>query len=100
MRRLPDRQIVFAICLTVILTIVNATSVRAAEGAKYTYDALGRLTKIDQTSGPASGTNSTFTYDPAGNRSSAVVSGATFSGAASGGVIVIPLNGYIVIPLS
>lgn len=40
----------------------------AAETTTYEYDALGRLKKVDKSGGPKSGTQTTTSYDPAGNR--------------------------------
>ncbi|MEP3464579.1 MAG: hypothetical protein ABJN65_01015, partial [Parasphingorhabdus sp.] len=49
----------------------------AAETTTYQYDALGRLMKSAKVGGPASGTQKTTSYDPAGNRSNQTVTGAT-----------------------
>jgi len=39
----------------------------------YTYDSLGRITQIDY----STGLTIIYTYDPAGNRTSVVVQGAS-----------------------
>lgn len=41
----------------------------ASESVTYCYDALGRLTQVGKTGGPASGKSTDTSYDPAGNRS-------------------------------
>jgi YD repeat-containing protein len=72
--------------------------VRAAESVTYTYDALGRLVTTMRSGGPASGVNAATDYDPAGNRKTVTVSGASTSSPPMK-VIVVPLNGYTIIPL-
>jgi len=47
----------------------------ASDTTIYTYDALGRLITTSVTGGPSSGTQTSTTFDPAGNRSSYTVSG-------------------------
>ncbi|HWT31293.1 MAG TPA: RHS repeat domain-containing protein [Propylenella sp.] len=49
----------------------------ASETATYSYDALGRLTAVTTSGGPNAGLAVSTGYDPAGNRSSYAVSGAT-----------------------
>lgn len=41
----------------------------AAQTARYTYDALGRLTKAEIQNSSGGGTTQIFSFDPAGNRS-------------------------------
>jgi hypothetical protein len=41
---------------------------RAAETVVYSYDALGRLKQSTKAGGPHSGSQTTTSYDPAGNR--------------------------------
>ena len=45
-----------------------ASAAEAAETTTYTYDPLGRLTATSSSGGPASGVNSSYGYDCAGNR--------------------------------
>lgn len=66
----------------------------AQEQIKIEYDALGRLTKVNRESGPNSGTMSAYSYDSASNRTSVTVTGAQKR------VVVVPLNGFTVIPLN
>ncbi|MBL8272002.1 Ig-like domain repeat protein [Steroidobacter sp.] len=54
-----------------------AAPAQAAETLTYTYDALGRLTKVQTAGGPGSGVQRDYSYDAAGNRSSFLSTGAT-----------------------
>lgn len=49
----------------------------ATQTVTYAYDALGRLTHSQITTGPGSGTAQVFQYDNAGNRQEYTVSGVT-----------------------
>lgn len=80
----------------------------AQEATTYTYDALGRLTGVAKSGGPASGTQTTYSHDAASNRTNVTVSGsANGSGSGGGGgasagtmtFIVVPLNGFTLIPV-
>lgn len=88
-----------------------ATGALAQSTTTYTYDALGRVTGVQQTGGPANGTSSVYTYDAASNRTNVTVSGSpngtsstdTGSGAsvpATKLFVVVPLNGYTLIPIN
>lgn len=88
-----------------------ASSALAQETTTYTYDALGRVTKVDQVGGPANGTSTAYNYDAASNRTNVTVSGSpngtattdTGSGAsvpATRLYVVVPLNGYTLIPIN
>ena len=81
----------------------------AQETTTYTYDALGRVTGVAKSGGPANGTNSNYTYDAASNRTNVTVSGSpNGSGNGSGGgasvqtttYVVVPLNGYTLIAIT
>jgi YD repeat-containing protein len=85
---MKKRVLFFAVALTA------ATPVMAQEQVKIEYDALGRLTKVTHESGPNSGTISAYTYDPASNRTNVTVTGAQKR------VVVVPLNGFTIIPLN
>lgn len=61
----------------------------AAETQTYTYDALGRLTKVTTTSGRVT----EYTYDAANNRTKVTSTGG------SSRVVVLPLLGGLVLPL-
>jgi len=73
-----------------VFAIATPTGVWAGQ-ASYTYDALGRLTKVDY----GDGKTVTYTYDRAGNRTSSLSSGFP-----PGKVIVLPLLGGLVLPIS
>lgn len=66
------------------------TQTSCGDSVCYTYDELGRLTTAEY----ANGANESYSYDPAGNRTTHVVAGG--AGIPS---IVIPLNGFTIIPL-
>jgi chitodextrinase len=54
-----------ALASSSIILVFVALSLARAETTSYTYDALGRLTRVD---GSSSGSVVTYTYDAAGNR--------------------------------
>ena len=98
-----------------LLTVLGAALVLglsggaiAQETTNITYDALGRVTKVEKAGGPASGVQTTYDLDAAGNRTKVKVLGsANGSGNPGGGVtssstvfIVVPLNGYTLIPVT
>lgn len=75
----------------VVLTVPSAGI--AAETVTYTYDALGRVVTMDHQDGPNNNVTSTYSYDAADNRTNVTVQGAPTK------VVVVPLNGFTVIPL-
>ncbi len=70
------------------------TIASASETVTYSYDAKGRLTNVQHTGGPASGTAVAYAYDPADNRTSVTVAGAPAQ------LVIVPLDGFFVIPLT
>lgn len=74
-----------------VLCFVTAPSLGVAAETQtyYTYDALGRLTKVTTTSGRAT----EYTYDAANNRTKVTSTGG------SSRVVVLPLLGGLVLPL-
>lgn len=90
-----------AACGSLVTDNVGAQSV-----TNYSYDALGRLTGVTQDSSGIGQVTSSYAYDPGGNRSNAAVV-STSSGQPPGSgigsgvrrAVVVPLNGYTVIPL-
>jgi YD repeat-containing protein len=84
--------------LAIVLGAAISDSVSAAETVTYSYDALGRLVRTQKNGGPASGVDAQVQYDAAGNRTNVTVQGAV-SNAPPTRVIVLPLNGYTIIPL-
>ena len=82
-------------CIALVVALSAAASpALAQEQVKIEYDALGRLTKVTHESGPNSGTVSAYAYDPASNRTNVTVTGSKKR------VVVVPLNGFTVIPLN
>jgi len=69
----------------------------ASETTTYTYDALGRLVTTSVSGGPTNGLSTTTQFDPAGNRTNYQVTGAPPPRPRR--LIVLPLNGFTVIPL-
>jgi len=79
----------FFVGLTALCFLGVATAATAAE-TRYTYDALGRLTKVEAGNGRVT----EYTYDAANNRTK-----VTSTGGSSGRVVVLPLLGGLVLPL-
>ena len=96
----------------VLGALVPVSPVAAQSTTTYTYDALGRLTGSTVSGGPTNGTTTAISLDNAGNRTNYKVTGASGSGNGSGNngdgaaapqsrrVIVVPLNGFTIIPIS
>jgi YD repeat-containing protein len=86
-----------------VVLLLASTGAAAAESVTYSYDALGRLIRTQRSGGPASGVDAQTTYDRAGNRAGVVVANApTNTPPPPPGnirVIVLPLNGFTVIPI-
>lgn len=70
----------------------------ATETVTYTYDALGRVTNVSHSGSVNNGLNAAYVYDPADNRKTVTVTGSSFNSPPSR-VIVVPLNGFTVIPI-
>lgn len=94
-------KFVKACAATVALGIASVAV--AAETVIYTYDALGRLEKRVVAGGPTTGTTTDIQHDPAGNRLNYKVSASAnlppVPPSVNGKFIIIPLNGFTVIPL-
>ena len=60
----------------VALAATAAPPSPANETTNYTYDALGRLVKVEQEGGVNNGVASNYSYDKAGNRTNVNVTGA------------------------
>lgn len=65
----------------------------AGETATYSYDAKGRLIKVEHAGGRNAGLVSTYAFDAADNRTGTEVKGARAN------VIVVPLGGLQLIPV-
>jgi YD repeat-containing protein len=81
-------------------TMLLAASASATETTTYTYDALGRLIQSKSTGTVNNGLQTDTVFDPAGNRANQTVTGSVNNSPPVRGVIVLPLNGYTVIPLT
>jgi uncharacterized protein RhaS with RHS repeats len=81
--------------LMATLWLGMAHPVLAQETETFTYDAQGRLVKVEHSGGPVGGMQVSTTYDKAGNRTNVTVTGAK----PLLKVIVVPLNGYTIIPV-
>lgn len=81
------------------LAIVCAASLSSAANAQetttYTYDALGRLTKVERSGGASNGVTTTYAYDKANNRANVTTTGST-NGTGSGGGPTTPSQSFVV----
>ena len=93
--------------LLTIMVLGLPAAAHAQATTTYKYDALGRLVSSTSTIG-ATNVQTTIEYDAAGNRKSYKVSGAPNGGADSGSgasapnvrrFVVVPLNGFTIIPI-
>ena len=84
------------ICAALLICLPGAAS--ATETITYTYDALGRVTNVNHSGSVNNGLQSQYQYDPADNRVNVTVTGAS-SNSPPSRVIVVPLNGFTVIPI-
>ncbi|WP_245409654.1 hypothetical protein [Allosphingosinicella vermicomposti] len=75
---------------------LGLSPVSASETTAYKYDALGRLVQTNVSGGANNGLANQISYDPAGNRENYQTTGAK---PRTRKVIVLPLNGYTIIPL-
>lgn len=81
------------------LAIAPISTVHASESITYSYDALGRLTNAATTGGVDNALSVTYALDLADNRTLITVTGSTGGGMPDITVIVLPLNGYTIIPI-
>ncbi len=89
-------KILKKILMTTALSIAWMVTASAST-VNYTYDELGRLKTVDYGGGKLV----TYDYDAAGNRTLHKVEGPGLTTApnAGGGVVVLPISGFIIIPL-
>ena len=71
-----DRSRKAAAGLSLILYSFVPVAADAAETVSYSYDELGRLIQTSKSGGPATGAQTTTTFDPAGNRTNQTTTGA------------------------
>lgn len=83
----------------VVFALAFASPAIAQETTTYSYDALGRLRTTSTTGGPNTGTVNQTDFDRAGNRTNYTTTGATGTPSTGTKVIVVPLNGFTVIPI-
>jgi YD repeat-containing protein len=69
------------------------------ETVTYSYDALGRVVSVSHAGGDNNGMTNSLSYDAAGNRTNYTVIGSKDRGLGGGGVVVVPLNGFTIIPI-
>jgi len=89
-------------CL-IALGMASPPAAFAQETVTYTYDSLGRLVKSTVSGGSNNNTETAISYDPASNRTQYKVTNANGGGTPSPThrkVVVVPLNGFTVIPIS
>ena len=60
-----------------ILAACIAAAAHASETTVYTYDALGRLVKVEHTGTANNGLKAEYSYDKAGNRANVTVTGSS-----------------------
>jgi YD repeat-containing protein len=79
------------------------SSAHAQETVTYTYDAAGRVTQVQHSGGPISGTTTQYTYDAADNRTLVTVNGSpngNGTGADTDGNASVPQLTYVILPLN
>jgi len=83
------------------------TQCRAQEVITYSYDAMGRVTRVARSGGVVTGSVTGYQYDKADNRKAVTVTNSPrgdSGGSAGGGngpalgYVVVPLNGFTAIP--
>lgn len=82
--------------LFAFFSIIFVDPALAASTTTYTYDALGRLVAASTTGTVNNGVQLGTNYDPVGNRTAYTVTGSPNG---PNRVVVVPLNGFTVIPL-
>ncbi len=93
---LARKSIVAAV---VVVANVAALPVTAQDTTTYQYDALGRLIQSTTVGGANDGLDYQYEYDAADNRKRVTVSGSNGTPFGSGKLIVLPINGFLVIPI-
>lgn len=90
-----------AIFVGALLVCCSPSASWATETITYEYDVRGRLIRETRAGAVNGGLAAEYTIDQAGNRNRAVTTGSAnlgLSGGGSFGVVVVPLNGFTVIP--
>lgn len=98
-----------ALAIALVCAMETSTSAIAQETTTITYDALGRVVKVQKSGGPSNGVEANYEFDAAGNRTRVKVEGSANGSGGSGGggatapstvYIVVPLNGFTLIPIA
>ncbi len=89
----------FSVIFLGIVSLICSNVCHAAETATYQYDVLGRLVQGDHSGNVNNGLNIQYSIDEAGNRKRIVITGSSNQGTPTEGVIVVPLNGFTIIPI-
>lgn len=82
------------------IVLLLPSAALATETITYTYDAQGRVTQASSAGSVNNGLMTVYTYDLAGNRTNVTVTNSPNNSPPVAGAIVVPLNGFTVIPLT
>lgn len=82
-----------------VATVFTASPALAQGTTTYEYDALGRLVGTTTSGGANDGLGTVYEYDAAGNRKRVEVTGSDGSPGGPSRFIVLPINGFLVIPI-
>ena len=85
--------------LLVFVGLALAFPAAAQTSQALVYDALGRLVEVRTMPGSGAAQASRYAYDAAGNRTARVVTGGEPGQGPASRVIVVPLNGFTIIPI-
>jgi len=81
------------ILVVIALLLAGEATAFASETTSYKYDTRGRLIEVKQQGGATNMTTTTYVYDAADNRTKVTVTSGHK-------VVVVPLNGFTVIPIN
>jgi YD repeat-containing protein len=84
-------------CIIVLASETIMLPGHAAETISYTYDALGRLVATTKSGTINNGVTTNITLDAAGNRTNYQVAGVIAP--ITPRLVIVPLNGYTIIPI-
>ena len=82
-----------------VIAVAISSAAHSSESTTFAYDASGRLTEVVTTGGVNSGLTMTYGFDAADNRITQLVVGATGAGLPDVSVILLPLNGFTLVPV-
>ena len=81
------------------IALIANQPVHSTETQNFQYDTSGRLLLSTSTGTINNGFSVQYIIDDAGNRKRVLTTGSSNQGASGDGVIVVPLNGFTVIPI-